>query len=158
MNSKELREKAIKRYENGESPKEIYQSLGKGKTWFFKWLKRYKLDGKDWAESHSRKPHQSPKRIDKIMEQTVIETRKYLEKKLYAQVGALAISYALQKEGINPPPIITINKILKRNNLVHKREKYSPKGVNYPSLVITHSNYVHQVDIVGPSVTLLNNY
>jgi len=27
MNSKELREKAIKRYENGESPKEIYQSL-----------------------------------------------------------------------------------------------------------------------------------
>ena len=35
MNSKELREKAIKRYENGESPKEIYQSLGKGKSWFF---------------------------------------------------------------------------------------------------------------------------
>jgi len=102
------------------------------------------------AKSHSRKPHQSPKRIDKIMEQTVIETRKRLEKKLYAQTGALAISYALQKEGINPPPIITINKILKRNNLVHKRLKYSPKGVNYPSLVITHSNYVHQIDVVGP--------
>ncbi len=116
----------------------------------FKWLKRYKLDGKDWAKSHSRKPHQSPKRIDKIMEQMVIETRKRLEKKLYAQTGALTISYALQKEGINPPPIITINKILKRNNLVHKREKYSPKGVNYPSLLITHSNYVHQMDIVGP--------
>ncbi len=29
MNSKELREKAIKRYENGESPEEIYQSFGK---------------------------------------------------------------------------------------------------------------------------------
>ena len=42
MNIKELREKAIKRYENGESPKEIYQSFGKGKSWFFKWLKRYK--------------------------------------------------------------------------------------------------------------------
>jgi len=130
MNIKELREKAIKRYENGESPKEIYQSLGKGKTWFFKWLKRYKLDGKDWAKSHSRKPHQSPKRIDKIMEQMIIKTRKDLEDKLYAQTGALTISYALQKEGINPPPIITINKILKRNNLVHKREKYSPKMVN----------------------------
>jgi hypothetical protein len=33
---------------------------------------------------------------------------------------------------------------------VHKREKYSPKGVNYPSLVITHNNYLHQMDIVGP--------
>jgi len=34
-----VKKKAIKRYLNGESPKEIYQSLGKGKTWFFKWLK-----------------------------------------------------------------------------------------------------------------------
>ena len=32
MNIKELREKSILRYENGESPKEIYQSLGKDKT------------------------------------------------------------------------------------------------------------------------------
>ena len=150
MNIKELRKKAIKRYKNGESPKEIYQSLGKGKTWFFKWLKRYKLDGEDWTKSHSRKPHQSPKRIDKIMEQTVIETRKYLEKKLYSQIGALAINYDLNKQGIIPPPISTINKILRRNNLVHKRIKYSPKGVNYPSLAITHSNYLHQLDVVGP--------
>jgi len=150
MNIKELREQAIKRYENGESPKEIYQSLGKGKTWFFKWLKRYKLDGKDWAKSHSRKPHQSPKRIDKIMEQTVIEARKYLEKKQYSQIGALAISYDLNKQGIISPPISTINKILRRNNLVLKRTKYTPKGVSYPSLLITHSNYVHQIDIVGP--------
>jgi hypothetical protein len=34
MNREKLREKAIKRYLNGESTKEIYQSLGKGKTWF----------------------------------------------------------------------------------------------------------------------------
>jgi len=32
MNAKELREQAILRYKNGESPKEIYKSLGKGKT------------------------------------------------------------------------------------------------------------------------------
>jgi hypothetical protein len=150
MNIKELRKKAIKRYKNGESPKEIYQSLGKGKTWFFKWLKRHKLDGEDWANNHSRKPHQSPKRIDKIMEQTVIETRKYLEKRLYSQIGALAINYNLNKQGIIPPPISTINKILRRNNLMHKRTKYSPKGINYPSLAITRSNYLHQLDVVGP--------
>jgi len=150
MNIKELREQAIKRYENSESPKEIYQSLGKSKTWFFKWLKRYNLDGEDWAESHSCKPHKSPKRIDKIMEQMVIETREYLEKKLYSQIGALAISYDLNKQGIISPPISTINKILRRNNLMLKRTKYTPKGVNYPSLVVTHSNYVHQIDVVGP--------
>jgi len=32
MSEKELREEAIRRYENGESPKEIYQSLRKAKT------------------------------------------------------------------------------------------------------------------------------
>jgi len=150
MNIKELREKAIKRYKNGEFPKEICQSLGKGKTWFFKWLKRYKLDGKDWAKSHSRKPHQSPKRIDEIMEQMVIETRKHLEKKLYSQIGALAISYNLNKQGIISPPISTINKILRRNDLIHQKTHYIPKGVNYPSLVISRSNYLHQLDVVGP--------
>jgi len=150
MNIKEFREKAIKRYKNRESPKEIYQSLGKSKTWFFKWLKRYKLEGKDWAKSHSCKPHKSPKRIDEIMEQMVIETRRYLEKKLYSQIGALAISYDLNKQGIISPPISTINKILRRNDLIHQRNKYVPKGVNYPSLVISRSNYLHQLDIVGP--------
>ena len=150
MNIKEFREKAIKRYKNGESPKEIYQSLGKGKTWFFKWLKRYQLDGKDWAKSHSRKPHQSPKRIDKTMEQAVIKTRKYLEKEPYAQIGAFNICWHLKQEGGNPPSLATLNRIIKRNNLVHKRLKYSPKGVNYPSLAVTHSNYLHQMDVVGP--------
>ena len=150
MNIKELREKAIKRYKNSESPKEIYQSLGKGKTWFFKWLKRYKLDRKDWAKSHSCRPHQSPKRINKTMEQMVIETRKHLEKKLYSQIGALAIHYNLNKQGIISPPISTINKILRRNDLIHQKIKYIPKGVNYPSLTISRSNYLHQLDVVGP--------
>ena len=150
MNIKEFREKAIKRYENGESPKEIYQSLGKGKTWFFKWLKRFKLDGKDWAKSHSSKPHQSPKRIDDMMEQMVLETRKHLEKKLYSQIGALAISYNLNQQGIISPPISTINKILRRNDLIHQKTQYIPKGVNYLSLAISRSNYLHQLDVIGP--------
>ena len=32
MNEKELREQAIKRYENGEFTKNIYRSLGKSKA------------------------------------------------------------------------------------------------------------------------------
>ena len=150
MNIKQLREQAIKRYKNGESPKEIYQSLGKSKTWFFKWLKRYKLDGEDWSKGHSCKPHKSPKRIDKMMEQTIIETRKHLEKMLYSQIGALAISYDLNQQGIISPPISTINKILRRNDLIHQKTQYVPKGVNYPSLAISRSNYLHQLDVVGP--------
>lgn len=150
MNAKQLREKAIRRYENGESPKEIYQSLNKSEAWFFKWLKRSQCDGENWAESKSRKPHRTPKKVDKNMEQAVIDTRKDLEKELYAQIGAFNISWHLNQQGITPPPIPTINKILKRNQLIRKRAKYQPKGVNYPAPEITKSNDLHQMDAVGP--------
>ena len=33
MDESEIRKQAISRYENGESPKQIYQSLGKSKKW-----------------------------------------------------------------------------------------------------------------------------
>lgn len=150
MGEKELREEAVKRYENGESPKQIYESLGKGKTWFFKWSRRYRHDGENWAESRSRRPHRMPGRVDEAVEQIVIETRKRLEKQLYAQIGALAISYDLKRRGIQPPSISTVNRILKRNGLVRKRSKYTPKGVDYPSLQVAESNYLHQFDVLGP--------
>lgn len=150
MDEKELREGAIRRYENGESPKEICQSLGRGKTWFFKWLKRSQHDGENWAKDHSKRPHHIRKKVDNIMEQAVIDARKSLEKQLYAQIGALAISFNLKHQGIDPPPIPTINKILKRNKLVRKRPKYIAKGVDYPSLEIAYSNYLHQFDMLGP--------
>jgi len=150
MNNKELRELAVRRYENGESPEQIYQSLGKSKTWFFKWLKRSKLDRENWSADISRSPHKTHKRVDSTVEQAVIEARKSLEKELYAQIGALNISWHLSQQGINPPPIVTINKILKRNKLVRKHSKYEPKNINYPSLDITCSNCLHQFDVVGP--------
>jgi len=36
MDETEIRKQVISRYENGESPKQIYQSPGKSKKWFFK--------------------------------------------------------------------------------------------------------------------------
>lgn len=150
MDEKELREDAIKRFENGESPKEIYQSLKKSKAWFFKWLRRHKHERENWACSRSRRPHHTSRRIDSTLEQAVIETRKKRERQLYAQIGALSINYDLQQQGVNPLPLSTINKILKRNELVRKRPKYTPKGVDYPSLPVEQSNCVHQFDVVGP--------
>ena len=150
MDEEKIREQAIRRYEKGESPKGIYQSLGKSKAWFFKWLNRYKHDGEDWAKSYSRKPHHTPRKIDKDMEQTIIKARKSLEKKLYAQIGVLNISWYLSQEGITLPSTATISRVIKRNNLVRKRPKYTPKGVNYPSLEVIQSNYLHQFDLVGP--------
>lgn len=150
MNEKELREFAIQRYENGESPKEIYKSLNKGKTWFFKWLKRFKSGDPNWSKDISRKPHHSPNKTDKTMEQTVVSTRKLLEKQLYAQIGAFNIAWHLNQDGEQPLSTGTINRIIKRNNLTRKRPRYISKNVDYPSFNVTCSNFLHQVDLVGP--------
>jgi len=150
MDEIEIRKQAISRYENGESPKAIYQSLGKSKRWFFKWLKRYKYDGENWSKDLSRKPHRTREKINKTMEQAIIDTRKKLESTLYAQIGALNIRWHLEKQGLKPPPISTINKVLKRGNLVRKRLKYEPKGTDYPALKVNQSNFMHQFDVVGP--------
>ena len=150
MEEEKLREIAISRYKNGQSPKTIYESLGRSKAWFFKWLKRYSLEVDNWSKSRSRKPLARPKRIDSDMEATVIQKRKELEKTLYSQIGAFPICYQLTKEGKEIPSIATINRIIKRNNLTRKRPAYSSKGVSYPALVPASSNYLHQFDVVGP--------
>lgn len=150
MDDKKIRESAIQRYERGEPPRIIYASLNRTKQWFFKWLKRFKSGEPDWANELSRKPHHSPKKIDQIMEQAVIEKRQELEQTLYAQIGALNVSWHLGQENIDLPSTATINRVIKRNNLTRKKPRYTPKGVNYPGLKPLHSNFLHQFDPVGP--------
>ena len=132
MTEKELREDAVRRYECGETAKKIYESLGKSKRWFFKWIKRYRSGEKNWEEEQSRKPHRIPKKIDRKMEGAVVAIRRQLEKELYAQIGALNISWHLEQRGITSPPLPTINKILKRNDLVRKRKKYQAPQPEHP--------------------------
>ena len=150
MDESEIKKQAISRYEDGESPKQIYQSLGKSKRWFFKWLNRYKQGNDDWFQELSRRPHSTKQKIDKDMEQAIIDTRKELERTLYAQIGALNIKWHLKEKGFDPPPISTINKVLKRNSLVKVRKRYEPRGADYPALTATCSNFLHQFDVVGP--------
>lgn len=150
MDDKKIRELAIQRYEKGEPPKLIYTSLNRTKQWFFKWLKRFKSGDSNWADELSRKPHHSPKKIDESMEQAVIEKRQELEQTLYAQIGALNISWHLGQEKAALPSMATINRVIKRNDLTRKKSRYTPKGVDYPGLEPTQSNFLHQFDPIGP--------
>lgn len=151
MSEAKLKNEAMRRYEQGEPPKDIYTSLGKGKTWFFKWLKRFKSGDSNWAEEQSRRPHTSPKKIDPKMEQTVIATRDQLVNTLYAPIGAQHICWELQEATDKLPSVATINRVIKRNGLTRKRPRYQAKGVKYPTFpVVTASNILHQMDNVGP--------
>jgi len=47
---------AIERYEDGEAPQSISSSLGRSKSWFYKWLERRRNGTTQWYVEHSRRP------------------------------------------------------------------------------------------------------
>lgn len=66
--------------------------------------------------------------------------------------GAQAIHWDLDQQEVRPlPSLRTINRILSRNDLTHRRTgRYEPKGVKYPGFPCKVPNHRHQVDFVGP--------
>jgi putative transposase len=148
---KQQRILAVQRYKNGESPESICTSLGKSKFWLYKWVKRH--DGGDisWYEDRSRRPFETPNHTPP----EIIEIVKMVRLNLYNQdlfCGAQAILWEMEDLGVIPlPSIRTINRILARNELTHRRTgKYEAKGTVYPVLPSALPNQTHQADLVGP--------
>ncbi|MGH7929194.1 MAG: integrase core domain-containing protein, partial [Candidatus Binatia bacterium] len=91
-----------------------------------------------------------PKRTPPAIAQLVCSIRKRLVTSKYAQKGAVAIQWQLEQLRVRPlPGIWTINRILKREGLLAK-PTYQPRSTPYPAFRPTHSNMVHQLDLVGP--------
>lgn len=149
LTEEQLRIKAMKLYENHWKVSEICSTLECSRTWFYKWLKRYRANDPDWYQEESRAPKTNPKKIPSKMEEHIIETRKDLISKPYCQYGPQAIHYALAQQGITPPPPIwLIARTLKRHNLTYKKRSasYTAKGKKYPYEYLL----CHQMDFVGP--------
>jgi putative transposase len=148
---KQRRILAVQRFMNGESPESICTSLGKSKVWLYKWIKRYRGEGTSWCEDRSRRPLSIPLHTPAEVEEIV----KMLRLNLYNQdlfCGAQAIHWEMEELGVKPlPSIRTINRILSRNDLTHRRTgKYEAKGTVYPKLPSLLPNQAHQADLVGP--------
>ncbi len=148
---KQQRLLAVQRFRNGESPHTICASLDKSKAWLYKWVERSLTGDDSWSESQSRRPLSNPARTPTEVEEIV----KLVRLSLYNQdlfCGAQAIRWELEDLGVEPlPSTRTINRILNRNELTHRRTgKYKAKGTAYPSLPSLFPNQTHQADLVGP--------
>lgn len=147
----EDRQRAVQRYCAGENPTCICASMGYSRPWLYKWLHRYRTGPGDWFGEQSRRPHQSPTRSGREIEQIVILVRLSLYNRgLFC--GAQAIRWELEDLAMTPlPSLRTINRLLARNELTHRRTGRSqPKGKRYPLLVASQPGDVHQADFVGP--------
>ena len=142
---------AVQRFRSGEKPEAICASLGCSRAWLYKWIERYTADDPTWCDDQPRRPLTLASRTPQEVEEIV----KLIRFSLYNQdlfCGAQAILWELEDLGVKPlPSLRTINRILSRNELTHRRTgKYEAKGTPYPKLPATRPNQTHQADLVGP--------
>jgi putative transposase len=142
---------AVQRFLSGERPESICASLARSRSWLYKWVERHHIESNSWNESRSRRPlivsSRTPNEIEEIV--------KMVRLNLYNRdlfCGAQAILWELEDLGVTPlPSLRTINRILSRNSLTHRRTgRYEAKGTPYPRLPSLLPNQTHQADLVGP--------
>ncbi len=126
---------AVGRFLAGEKPEAICSSLGRSKQWLYKWVRRHSASDDAWFTHLPRSPNCVANRTPAEIEESV----KLVRLNLYHQdlfCGAQAILWELEDLGVSPlPSLRTINRILGRNDLTHRRTgRYKPKGTPYPKL------------------------
>jgi len=137
-----LRKQAVELYLQGTSVIEISDKLGKTRQWVYKWLNRYKTGEVDWFNSLSNAPKKPAKHISNNIEQAIVNIRQNLQGQKYAQKGALNILYEFERININPPSIATINRVLKRNNLIGISDARVAKKKNIQATFIMSSKWI----------------
>lgn len=149
----ELRREAVSRVLAGEPVAKVAVELGRSERWVRKWLARYDPAQDNWAEDRSRAPRVQARRTPLRIERLILEIRERLIADPWAQVGAVAIAWELEKLGIPPPAVWTIDRILGRAGVSKRRarNRYVPKGTPYPAgPALPRPNAMHQLDLVGP--------
>jgi hypothetical protein len=146
------RREAARRRLAGESPRAIARDLGRTRQWVAKWAARYDPHDPSWAEGHSRAPKRVANRTARGVETQVLEVRARLEANPWAQVGAPAIAWELEKLGAVAPPQRTIEEILGRAGATKRQRpgRRASKGIPYPAPAAGRPGDVVQVDLVGP--------
>jgi len=146
-NDEILRQEAIRLFLQGHAVKEVAGLVGKTRQWVYKWINIYKKkEDKSWYKSLSNSPKAVSNKTSKEIELTIIEIRKQLSGNLYSQRGAISILYEFERLGLKPPSISTINRVLKRNQLLDQSSSKERKAKEYPDYFIR----VHQMDLIGP--------
>ena len=148
----ELRREAVRRRLAGESPRTIARDLGRTRQWVAKWAARYDPHDPAWVEGRSRAPKRVANRTAPDVEARVLEVRARLEENPWAQVGAPAIAWELEKLGALAPPRRTIEEILERAGATRRERpaRRGCKGIPYPAPAARRAGDVVQVDLVGP--------
>ncbi len=144
-NEEALRRQAITLHQQGKKVAAIARELGRTRQWVHKWIKRYDAQSDNWCSSLSHAPR-SNQAIPSSLEGEVVEMRQFLANSPYLESGAYAIWHHLKEQGVNPPSVATINRILRKHGLTRKKVKYRKSGIEYPEI----PEDTQLMDLIGP--------
>lgn len=144
-NEEALRKQAITLHQQGKKVAAIAREVGRTRQWVHKWVKRYEAQSDNWCSSHSHAPRNNHT-ISSTLEEKVVETRQVLKESPYLESGAYAIWHHLKEQGITPPSVATINRILRKHSLTRKKVKYQKSGIDYPET----PEDTQLMDLIGP--------
>lgn len=121
----------------------LCRSYGISRKTGYKWLRREKEEGERGLENHSRRPKNSPRQTDAVLEQEVLSVRKE-----HPAWGGRKIRRVLQNQGIiNVPAASTITAILHRNEKIDSEE--STKHKAWQRFEKENPNEMWQMDFKG---------
>lgn len=144
-NEEALRKQAITLRQQGKKVAAIARELGRTRQWVHKWIKRYDAQSDNWCSSLSHAPRNTLT-VSSILERKVVETRQFLVESPYLESGAYAIWHHLKEQGVTPPSVATINRILRKHGLTRKKVKYQKSGIEYPEI----PEDTQLMDLIGP--------
>lgn len=108
----------------------------------YKWIKRYTKEGESSLINKSRRPHSSPNKTKKLMENKILEVRRK-----HACWGARKIEAVLKRQAIKAVPATsTIHRVLQREECI--KEKLSGSAV-YKRFEHEAPNRLWQMDFKG---------
>lgn len=145
-NEEALRKQAIALYQQGKKVAAIAREIGRTRQWVYKWIKRYDAQSDNWSAPLSHAPHNSTQKLSSTIEEQVITTRKRLDASPYLESGAYAIQYSMKEQGLNPPSVSTINRILSKHGVISKKVRYQKSGIEYPPMNVD----TQIMDLIGP--------
>ncbi len=147
-----LRREAVRRSLAGESAAAIAKELRRSRRWVVKWLARYDPREEAWARERSRAPRRVANRSAPKLEALVLAVRRRLQSNPWAQIGATAILWELEKLHLRQlPEPRTVERILERAGVPRRerRERYRPKGTPYPAPPALGPNDCQEADLIG---------
>jgi putative transposase len=152
--SESERKSLIHMIRSGKKPEEATQELSRGRSWAYKWWRRYCIE--DWAglQERSRAPKRHPSQIATSVRQAICRIRSELEAEAYlpdklSYIGAASIRSRMKREGIRSvPSISTIEQVLRDAGMTKPRIPKAEQKVVYPQLSPRTSHQLVQVDIV----------